>query len=430
LGLAVKCQLTAALARLRERRDCEAVGEGFAGFVPRKQPLTPGFAVPSRLGLAANVPIFSAPLLRVPVLFNPAQPVAGAPLGEGCYQLRSLCESECANSKGGASARLPAIVLIVGLLFATSAFSAGGAVELTRKGDHVDVLIDGEPFTTYYFSSDVAKPYFQPLRTAQGTILTRDFPIGNAIPPEHLKDRSLEPHQRAMFFGHGNIDGIDFWGEAVFPQYSDDTVFGRAAFRKLEEIRGGAESGALRAAFGLSGPEGRVIADEIQSFVFAGDQSTRWIDCEITLVANHGSDVTLGDTKEGTFGIRLANELNSPPGHMVNSEGAEGEKAIWGKRADWVDYDGTVGKEELGIAIFDSPRSFRHPTYWHARGYGLLAANPFGWREFYNDAEKDGSWTISQGKGLKFRYRVFIHHGDYRQAKVAEAYRQYAAHER
>lgn len=322
------------------------------------------------------------------------------------------------------------LVVISGLLFASAGFPAGDAVELQRKGDHIDILIGGHLFTTYYFSTDFAKPYFQPLRSAQGTILTRDFPIGNTIPPEHLKDPSLEPHQRPMFFGHGNIDGIDFWGEAAFPEHSDDTVFGRAVFRKLSEIRSGGESCALRAEFELTDPRGRVIADEIQSFVFGGDQNARWIDCEVTLVANHGSDLTIGDTKEGTFGIRLAKELNSPSGHMVNSAGAEGEKAIWGKRADWVDYYGTVAGEELGVAVFDSPRSFRHPTYWHARGYGLLAANPFGWREFHNDPEKDGSWTIQQGKELRFRYRVFIHHGDYRQAKVAEVYQEYATHER
>jgi hypothetical protein len=115
---------------------------------------------------------------------------------------------------------------------------------------------------------------------------------------------------------------------------------------------------------------------------------------------------------------------------MLNSAGGEGEKAIWGNRADWVDEDGTVAGEELGIAIFDSPRSFRHPAYWHARAYGLLAANPFSWREFYNDPEKEGSWTIPQGKQWKYSYRVFIHHGDYRQAKIAEAYQEYASHER
>ncbi len=319
--------------------------------------------------------------------------------------------------------------LLSGLVFASWAFPAGDTVELVRNGERVDVLVAGRLFATYYFSSEVAKPYFQPLRSAQGTIVTRDFPNGNTIPPEYRKDPDLEPHQRPMFFGHGNIDGIDFWGEAVFPQFSDDTVFGRAVFQKLEQLRSGSDSAGLRADFQLTGPRGRVIADEIQSFTFGGSPNTRWIDCEITLVANHGSDVTMGDTKEGTFGIRLAKELNSPPGRMVNSAGSEGEKEIWGKRADWIDVDGTVAGEELGIAVFDSPASFRHPTYWHARAYGLLAANPFGWREFYRDPLKDGSWTIQQGKKLTFRYRVFIHHGDYRQAKVGEAYKEYAEHE-
>jgi hypothetical protein len=317
---------------------------------------------------------------------------------------------------------------IAALLFAAATFSAGDKVELVQKGDQVDVLIAGQPFTTYFFSAEVAKPYFQPLRTAQGTIVTRDFPVGNTIPPEHEKDESLEPHQRPMYWGHGNIDGVDFWGESVFSHYSDGGVFGRTVFRKLEKLQSG-DGGELRADFELTDPKGRVIADEIQSFGFGGDQNTRWIDCEITLAANHGSDLTLGDSKEGSFGLRLAQELNSPPGHMVNSAGAEGEKAIWGKRADWVDYDGTIAGEDLGVAVFDSPKSFRHPTWWHARGYGLLAANPFGWREFYKDPEKDGSWTVPQGKQLTFRYRVFIHHGDYKQAGVADAYQRYAAHE-
>jgi hypothetical protein len=324
----------------------------------------------------------------------------------------------------------PWIAAIIALIFASTAWGGGEPVQFVRTGEHVEVLICGRLFTTYYFSPEVAKPYFQLLRSAQGTILTPDFPNGNVIPPEHARDRTLGPHQGSMDFGHGNVDGLDFWNEAAFTKSSDGSAFGHMVFQKLEEIESGADSGHLRAVFELVGPQGRVFADETQSFVFAGDQDTRTIDCEFVLSADRGADVTLGDTKEGTFGIRLAPELNSPPGHMVNSAGAEGEKGIWGKRADWVDYDGTVAGEDLGIAVFDSPKSFRHPTNWHARGYGLLAANPFGWREFTKDPKQDGSWTISRGKKLTFRYRVFIHHGDYRQAKVAEAYQQYAAEER
>ncbi len=306
---------------------------------------------------------------------------------------------------------------------------AADKVELVRDRDHINVVIGGKPFTTFFFPTDIAKPFFQPLRTPQGTIVTRDIITGNTFPPEHLNDPDLEPHQRPMYFGHGDIDGLDFWGEAVFPKYSDDSIFGREVFRKLEDMQSGPESGTLKADFDLTDPSGRVIADQIESFVFGGDQNARWIDCDFTVIANHGSDVVMGDTKEGSFAIRVASELDAPTGHMVNSAGAEGEKNIWGKPADWVNMDGTIAGEDLGIAVFDSPKSFRHPTTWMARGYGLLAANPFGWREFENDPSKDGSWTIQEGKSMTFRYRVFIHHGDYKQAKVAEAYRAYAAQE-
>jgi Family of unknown function (DUF6807) len=313
------------------------------------------------------------------------------------------------------------------MLISSFAYAAGESVQLQREGTHINVIIGGKAFTTYYFDPSVAKPYFMPLRSAEGTIITRGFPIGNKVPAADEHDPDLEPHQRPMYFGHGNVDGIDFWGEALYPKWSDDSVFGRTVLAKIEEVKGGADSGTLRALFHLVGPRGRVIADETQSFVFSGDAQTRIIDCEFVITANHGAPVTLGDTKEGTFALRLVKALNVPPGNMVNSKGAVGEKEVWGKRADWVDYDGKVGNEDVGVAIFDSPKSFRHPTYWHARGYGLFAANPFGIREFTNNPNNDGSWTIRQNKSLAFRYRVFIHHGDYKQAHVAEAYERYAA---
>jgi hypothetical protein len=328
------------------------------------------------------------------------------------------------NRRLGAAARL-AVLIAVGMTVVEGSEQAS-PVEFRQSSKKIDVLIGGKLFTTYHFDSSVAKPYFQPLRSAQGTVVTRDFPNGNTVPEEHQKDKSLEPHQRPMYFGHGNVDGIDFWGEAVFPKWSDDTVFGRTVLKKIEEVRGGSNEGVLRATFDLVGPRGRVIAQQDQTYTFRGDSRMRSVDCEFTIKANQGSAVTMGDTKEGSFAVRVAQELNSPPGHIVNSEGARDEK-VWGQRANWVDYYGKVNGEDAGVAIMDSPKSFRHPTYWHARTYGLAAANPFGIREFSNDPAKDGSWTIPQGETLVFRYRVVIHHGDYRQAGIAEMYKRYAA---
>ncbi|MGH9469428.1 MAG: PmoA family protein [Terriglobia bacterium] len=323
------------------------------------------------------------------------------------------------------------LLFLFGCYIGTSLAKAQEPVKLAKHDDQINVTIGGKSFTTYYFSPREAKPYLMPLRSAEGTVVTRPFPVGDTIPPEHVHDRSIEPHQRPMYFAHGNIDGIDFWSEKVFnKQFYHQTAdnFGRTVFEKLNGMRSGPHSGEVSATFNLVGPRGRVLGEETQSYTFRGGPDTRVIDCQFVIRATHGP-VKMEDTKEGTFAIRVAAALNSPPGRMVSSTGGVGEPQIWGKRADWVDYDGAVAGEDLGIAIFDSPRSFRHPTYWHARAYGLFAANPFGIREFTKDPGKNGSYTIPPGRSLTFRYRVFIHHGDYKQAHVAEAYQRYAAEE-
>ncbi len=318
---------------------------------------------------------------------------------------------------------LASLVLLA--LLASASANGAATVELQRNGERIEVVIGGLPFTTYYFGAAAAKPYLFPLRSPQGTVVTRSFPMLDDVPGE---DRD-EPHQRAMYFAHGDINGYDFWGEAEFPRWSRHSVstFGRTVFRRLDEMRDGPESGSLRAEFDLVTSDGRVIAGETQAYRFTGDRQARIIDCEFTIRASHGP-VKIGDTKEGTFAIRLVKALG-PLGHMVDSNGATGEKAIWGKRADWVDCYGNVAGEDVGVAIFDHPKNLRYPTYWHARHYGLLAANPFGLREFLHDRRSNGSFVIAAGESLTLRYRVFIHHGDFHEAHVVDAYKQYAARE-
>jgi hypothetical protein len=320
--------------------------------------------------------------------------------------------------------RICGLILLSVVASWPTAAGAQEQVTLNRNGDRIDVRVGGRPFTTFYFDAAVAKPYFFPLRSAQETVVTRGFPMDPNIPGEDQD----EPHQRAVYFAHGDVNGYDFWGEAAFPRWSRHprATFGRTVFRKLDEMQGGPDSGILRVEFDLLTADGQVIVAETQAYTFRGDEQSRIIDCEFTINANHGP-VKMGDTKEGTFAIRLVKALDSPPGRMVNSEGAMGEKAIWGKRANWVDYDGNVAGEDVGVAIFDSLTNLRHPTYWHARHYGLLAANPFGVKEFTHDRRQDGSYMIPEGGSLTLRYRVFIHHGDFQHAGVADAYRQYAA---
>jgi methane monooxygenase PmoA-like len=309
--------------------------------------------------------------------------------------------------------------------------AAGLPVEFQRHGTRIDVLVEGKPFTTYYFGPELPKPFLHPLRSARGTIVTRGYPmVKNIMGEDHD-----HPHHRALYFAHGDINGIDFWGEGTPSKpsqtargvlySSEELPKGRTVFQDLEEMKGGPDSGNLRALFDLVGPDGKAIGTETQEYMFRGDDTSRTIDCAFTLAANHGP-LKMGDTKEGTFAIRVVKALDSPPGHMLNSNGGVGEAAIWGKRANWVDYSGMVGGERLGLAIFDNPANIKHPTYWHARGYGLFAVNPFGEHDFYNDPKRDGSVTISAGQSLILRYRVFVHPGDAAEGHVAEAYQHYA----
>jgi hypothetical protein len=320
-------------------------------------------------------------------------------------------------------------------LFLSCALLVGAdeTVKFQKQADSVEVLIGGKAFTTYYFGPNSPKPYLHPLRSAQGTVVTRGFPMRTDIPGEHRD----HPHHRAMFFAHGDINGVDFWGEApptkgaqtangVYYPTSGELPTGRTVFRKLDEAKSNGQSGTLKAEFELVGPAGNAIGSEAQEYTFSGGASTRIIDCTFTLTADKGIALKMGDTKEGTFAIRVATGLSKPGVKMLNSEGKMGEDQIWGKRADWVDYSGEVDGESLGIAIFDNPANIKHPTYWHARDYGLFAVNPFGEHDFYHDPKRDGSVTIAPGQSLTLRYRVVIHHGDAAEAQIAAAYSRYS----
>lgn len=323
----------------------------------------------------------------------------------------------------------PALILAAAGLLMAAIPARCEPVKLTRSGNSIEVSVGGQPFTTYYFESEYSKPFLQPLRTADGIIVTRGIPVGNVIPPAHEHDKSLEPHQRALYFGHGDINGNSFWVEKVFSKYyhTPSLKYGRLVFKKLDEMKSGRNSGVIRATFDMQGEDGNTFAQQTQEYRFEGDAKERIIDCDYVIRAGN-APVVFGDTKEGTFGIRLAPQLDAPGGRMVNSEGGHGESEVWGKRAEWVDVDGTIQGEKLGVAVFDSPNSFRHPTYWHARGYGLLAANPFGLSFFYNDPKHNGSYTLPAGQSIHFQYRVVIHQGSYQQAGISQMYRDYAAH--
>ena len=140
----------------------------------------------------------------------------------------------------------------------------------------------------------------------------------------------------------------------------------------------------------------------------------------------------LGDTKEGTMAVRVAESMRlthpknkAGAGHIVLSTGVRDQKT-WGQRAAWCDYYGPVQGQTVGIAIFDHPQNPKFPTWWHVRDYGLFAANPFGVHDFEKQPAGAGNLAIPAGKSLTFRYRFYLHQGDEVQAKVAEKFQEYA----
>lgn len=303
------------------------------------------------------------------------------------------------------------------VMFASAFIPARAAdIEMETLPDQVVVTVDGEPFTAYQFGrKDLRRPVLFPITGPNGITLSRSWPVGPRVPG----DPDDHPHHESFWFAHGDVNGHDFWmcrrGERI----------------EHDSIEHSEESRLVTTARWLA-PDQSVVCTDRRVLTFLADGSDRTIDHEITITASHGP-VVFGDTKEGTMAIRVRPELNvktakvGPPatGHYVNSIGNR-DDAVWGKPAAWVDLSGKVDDAALGIACFDHPDNLRHPTCWHARDYGLFAANPFGLHDFTKAAKGAGRFELAEGKTLTLRHRWLFHHGDARAARVAERYDEWA----
>lgn len=294
--------------------------------------------------------------------------------------------------------------------------SYGAEFQLERAREGVRVEVDGKPFTHYLVKSG-RKPVLWPVIGPNGKQLTRGYPMRPALKTE--KDDHV--HQRSFWFTHGNVNGVDFWSESEGS--------GQIVHRDFVKVAGG-ETGVIETVNDWLAPDGRCLCTDRRRLTFDAKGELRWIDFDVTIEAQE--KITFGDTKEGSFGVRMAGTMNVDSklgGKIVNSEGQTDDQA-WGKPAAWVDYHGPVEEEQSGIAILNHPRSFRFPTHWHVRTYGLFAANPFGLHDFYGDDSKDGSHSLEKGETFSLFYRVILHRGDEKQAGIAEAFEDYARTER
>jgi hypothetical protein len=279
----------------------------------------------------------------------------------------------------------------------------------------IAVKVDGKPFTVFNYGKDAGKPFLAPVRSASGKIITRRFPM------EKVEGESRDHlHHRGLWFSYDDVNGVKFWENE--PSY-DKPHMGRQVVRSAE-LKEGSKSSTLPAVIEWRDDKGKLLLVENRDMVFAGDAKLRTIDFHITLTA--AVDVTLGDTKEGAFAIRLDDAFTERKGlKILDADGRTKMANVWGKRSNWVDYSGELDGEKMGVAMFDHPGNPRHPTYWHARDYGLFALNPFG-RNAFDPKQEESDWKVPTGQKVEFRWRVLIHPGDAQSGRVAVLYDEYA----
>ena len=320
---------------------------------------------------------------------------------------------------GGQTGGMNRVAVVCGLLLLGTGCSTTKSLAVTMAKTSLVVTSDGEPFATYCYGES-PRPYIWPLFAPGGIAVTRDHPMVGASGPRTGESKD-HPHHQSLWLAHGDVDGFDFWhgkknGERI--EFEFGSVQWAATGNRVEVTSRGEW---------LVG-ESRVIARERRRVAFVDHGDHRTIDVTVYLRPAK-LQITIGDTKEGTFALRVHPALRVDgevaTGVLRNSEGATG-KAVWGKRARWIDDSGVVDGKPVGVAMFDHPDNPRHPTWWHARTYGLLAANPFGVHDFEKKPDGAGDFVVKRGEVLALQYRVLLHGEGWDDARIEAAYERWA----
>ncbi len=333
--------------------------------------------------------------------------------------------------------RLPIAGIVFSMLLITTFLGSGVVARPGGSGDRirilpneaerrVDIIIDGQPFTSYIWPTTLAKPVLYPLRTATGVVVTRGYPL-DPRPGE----RTDHPHHAGLWFNYGSVNGIDFWNNSDAIKPEDKHKMGNVVQRKIVAAKSGSEQGELEVETDWITADQKILLKEHTLLVFRGGPTFRSIDRVTTLQAQQ-EGVVFEDDKEGLMGMRVARALEMPSdkpeifldasgrpttvakldntgvsGSYLTSEGKTGD-AAWGTRGRWCNLSGQVDGQPVTITIFDHPENPNFPAYWHARGYGLFAVNPLGRKIFTDGKEGALNLSLAPGQGVTFRYRVLI----------------------
>ena len=318
------------------------------------------------------------------------------------------------------------------------------SISVNESARRVDVSIDGQPFTSYIWPTTLKKPVLYPLRTANGTVITRGFPL-----EPRPSERVDHPHHAGLWLNYENVNGFDFWNNSDAIKPEDALKMGHIVQRQILSAKSGADQGELDVAADWLTYYDKVLLNEYTHFVFRGGPTFRSVD-RITTLTARDQKVSFPDAKDGMLGLRVIRALEIPSdkpevytdasgrpttvakldntgvnGTYLTSEGKKGD-AAWGTRGRWCSLSGMVGNEPVTITILDHPANPGFPTYWHARGYGLFAANPLGQKIFSNGKE-ELNFSLAPHTSVTFRYRILISSGILTPEATESAYNQFAS---
>jgi hypothetical protein len=320
------------------------------------------------------------------------------------------------------------ILLATFSLAAITGISNAQKVDLVKneKDKKVDVIIDGKPFTSYYYPGEdvLKKAVLYPVRTAKGTLVTRGWPLDPRV-----SERVDHPHHVGVWLNYEDVNGNDYWNNSESVDHAK-RAYGTILHTGITSMKSGKNKGELTVTADWVDKDRKLTLKEVTTYTFSGKGDTRIMDRSTTLTAVNG-DVAMPDIKDGMFAIRVTRELEMPSnkpeiftdasgiatkvpvmnnagitGNYRNSNGIEGE-AVWAKRAVWCNLTGKIKDENISVAIIDHPKNPGYPAYWHARGYGLFAVNPLGQKAFSNGKEVL-NFKLKNGQSTTFKYRMVI----------------------
>jgi hypothetical protein len=289
----------------------------------------------------------------------------------------------------------------------------------------VDITVDGKPFTSYIWPTNQKKPVLYPIISDAGTTVTRGFPL-----QPRPGERTDHPHHAGLWFNYGDVDGLDFWNNSDSIKANVRSKYGTIVHRAIRGTHSGPGEGWLDVTEEWVTSTNVPLLKEDTHFIFRAKNGVRTID-RITSLTALDSTVHFNDNKEGVIGMRVARQLEQPSmtpekytdasgkvtnvakldtagihGWYTSSEGLQGD-AVWGTRGRWAMLTGDVNGAPVTLAILDHPKNVGFPTYWHARGYGLFAANPLGQKAMSNGKETL-NFKLDAGKTVTFRHQVII----------------------